>query len=86
MFLAGDDNTKAIYKKAFDLIAKTENTEAIINITEDIVEKGKQFKGFNFDKVAINLMRNMVQEQEKTEHKNREKNIAIIKTAMAKLL
>lgn len=86
MFLGNDDATKAIYKKAFDIIAKTENTQAIINISEDMVEKGKQFKAFNFDKVAINFMRKMVQEQEKTEHQNKERNIAIIKNAMAKLL
>ena len=86
MFLGNDDATKAIYKKAFDIIAKTQNTQAIINITQDMVEKGKQFKGFNFDKVAINLMRKMVDEQQNSENPNRERNIAIIKTAMAKLL
>ena len=51
-----------------------------------MVVKGKQYKGFNFDKVAINLMRNMVNDQKKADKPNREKNIAIIKAAMAKLL
>jgi aminopeptidase N len=51
-----------------------------------MVVKGKQYQQFNFDKVVINLMRGMIQDQQKSNKSNSEKNIAIIKTAMAKLL
>ncbi|RCS26937.1 M1 family peptidase [Polaribacter sp. WD7] len=86
MYLIGDDNTKAIYQKAYNLIAKSDNTEAIQNIVDDMVEKGKQFKGFNFDKVMINLMRSMIKTQEKKNKPINIRNIAIIKEGMAKLL
>lgn len=86
MYLAGNDQTKAIYQKAFDVIAKSDNTEAIQNLVNDMVTKGKQFKGFNFDKVVINLMRKMVQIQEKKNKAANIRNIAIIKEGMAKLL
>ena len=86
MFLTGDDATKVLFQKAFKQISVSNNTEAIQNIVADMIVKGKQFKGFNFDKVVINLMRNMVKDQKKTNKSNREKNIEIIKTAMAKLL
>jgi aminopeptidase N len=86
MFLTNDDTTKALYQKAFKQIAKSNNTEAIQNAVEDMVVKGNQFKGFNFDKVVINLMRNMVNDQKKTDNTNKLRNIEIIKTAMAKLL
>ena len=86
MFLTGDDTTKVLFQKAFKRISNSNNTEAIQNTVDDMVVKGNQFKGFNFDKVVINLMRNMIQDQKKAEQSNKEKNIEIIKTAMAKLL
>jgi len=86
MFLSNDEPTKILFKSAFKQISESNNTEAIQNVVDDMVVKGKQYKGFNFDKVAINLMRNMVNDQKKADKPNREKNIAIIKTAMAKLL
>ncbi len=86
MFLANDDAIKALYQKAFKQISKSNNTIALQNVTDDMILKGNQFKGFNFDKVMINLMRKMVDDQKKANKPNREKNIKIIKTAMAKLL
>ena len=86
MFLSNDEPTKILFKSAFKQISESNNTEAIQNVVDDMVVKGKQYKGFNFDKVAINLMRNMVNDQKKADKSNREKNIAIIKAAMAKLL
>ena len=86
MFLTNDDTTKELYQKAFKQISKSNNSEAIQNVVEDMVVKGNQFKGFNFDKVVINLMRTMVNDQKKTDNTNKLRNIEIIKTAMAKLL
>lgn len=86
MFLTSDDATKVLYQKAFTQISESNNTEAIQNVVDDMIIKGKQFKGFNFDKVVINLMRDMINNQKKVDKPNRERNIEIIKTAMAKLL
>ncbi|WP_445747282.1 M1 family aminopeptidase [Polaribacter sp.] len=86
MFLTGDDATKNLFQKAFKQITESNNTEAIQNVVDDMVVKGKQYQQFSFDKVVINLMRNMIQEQQRLNKSNSEKNISIIKTAMAKLL
>lgn len=86
MFLANDDAVKVIYQKAFKQISESNNTLAIQNVVEDMVVKGKQYKGFNFDKVMINYMRTMVEDQKKANKPNRERNIEIIRTGMAKLL
>ncbi|APZ47293.1 peptidase M1 [Polaribacter reichenbachii] len=86
MFLANDDTVKVLYQKAFQQISESNNTVAIQNLVEDMVVKGNQYKGFNFDKVMINYMRNMVEDQKKADKPNRLRNIEIIKTAMAKLL
>jgi aminopeptidase N len=86
MSLTNDDSTKILYQKAFKQISESNNSEAIQNVVDDMIKKGKEFKGFNFDKVVINLMRKMVNDQKKVDKPNRERNIKIIKTAMAKLL
>ncbi len=86
MFLSNDDASKALFEKAFQQISKSDNTKAIENVVNDMVEKGEQYKSFNFDKVVINLMRKMIEEQKKINKPINIKNIAIIKTAMAKLL
>jgi len=86
MFLTGDDATKALYQKAFKQISESNNTQAIQNLVDDMVVKGNQYKSFNFDKVAINLMRSMVQYQKTKNMSNKNRNIELIKEAMAKLL
>jgi aminopeptidase N len=86
MFLTGDDATKALYQKAFKQISESNNTEAIQNLVDDMVVKGNQYKSFNFDKVVINLMRSMVQDQKSKNMVNKNRNIERIKEAMAKLL
>lgn len=86
MFLSNDDVTKNLFQKAFQQISESNNSKAIENVVDDMVEKGKQYKAFNFDIVVINLMRDMINTQKKVDKPNREKNITIIKSAMAKLL
>ena len=86
MFLTGDDTAKEIYKKAFDQISKSDNTEALKNLLEDMIDKGKQYKKFNFDKVVINLMRNIVKDQEKANTAKRDLHVELIKNSMTKLL
>ncbi len=86
MFLSTDNRTKALYKKAYEQIGKSNNSVAIQNLVDDMVVKGKQNKQYGFDKVGVNLLRQMVQFQNKKNQSNKAKNIAIIKEAMAKLL
>lgn len=86
MFLNGDKKIQALYKKAYDQISKSNSSEAIQNLVNDIVAKGKQYKQYNFDKVGVNLLRQMVQSQKKANQSNEQKNIAIIELGVAKLL
>lgn len=86
MYLSGTTKDKALYTKAFDRVAKSNNLQAIKNLLDDMVAKGIQYKKFNFNQVMINLMRSMVSKQEKSTNSNRERNIAIIKTNMASLI
>lgn len=86
MFLTNDNRTKSLYNKAYEKIAKSNSTEAIQNLIEDMVVKGRKFKQFDFDKTAINLMRQMVQFQKDSKVTNRLKHIEIIRTGIAQLV
>ena len=85
MFLNNNPKIQAIYKKAYEQIANSNNTEAIQNLVDDVVAKGNQYKQFNFDQVGINLLRQMVQKQKTANLSNRIKNIEVIKTGIAQL-
>ncbi|WP_233884752.1 M1 family metallopeptidase [Tenacibaculum piscium] len=86
MFLSQDKKIQSLYKKAYDKIASSNNTQAISNLADDIVAKGIQYKQYNFDKVGVNLLRQVVQKQKIAKQPTKLKNIEIAKIAMAKLL
>ena len=86
MYLSGNGPTKILYEKAFSRISKSNNMKAIQNLVEDMVVKGNQYKKFSFDKVAINLMRTIIKDQQKSTNSNRKRNVAIVKEAMMGLL
>lgn len=86
MFLNSDKETQNLYKKAYTKIAKSNNTEAIKNLTKDIVKKGTQYKKYGFNNVGINMMRQMIETQKNENTPNKLQNIAIIQQAMENLL
>ncbi|AUC15067.1 peptidase M1 [Tenacibaculum sp. SZ-18] len=86
MYLSTDKKVQRLYKKAYDKIAKGNNSEAIQNLVNDIVIKGKQYKQYGFNNVGVDLMRQMVKTQKSANKSNEIKNIAIIQDAMRRLL
>jgi aminopeptidase N len=86
MYLNNNPKIQEIYKKAYEQIAKSNNTEAIQNLVNDVVVKGNQYRKFNFDQVGISLLRQMVQKQKTANLSNKFNNIEIIRTGIAKLI
>ena len=85
MFLSQNEKVQSLYKKAYDKIASSNNSKAISNLVEDVVAKGVRYKQYNFDKVGINLLRQMIQKQKESSIDNKSKNIEIIETGITKL-
>lgn len=86
MFLGTNQKTQALYNKAYEKIARSNNSQAITNLVNDMVDKGRQYKQFGFQNVSINLMRQMVDYQKESNNKDKIKNIEIIRLAMARLI
>ena len=86
MYLNNNPKIQEIYKKAYEQISISNNTQAIQNLVDDVVVKGDQYRQFNFDQIGINLLRQMVQKQKTANTSNKHKNIEIIRTGIAKLI
>lgn len=86
MFLTSDKEKQKIYAQAFRWIAEGEDTEAVKNITNSFVKYGNQYRKYQFDQVAVNMLNQMLFLQQKSSNKNKEKAILIIKEGLAKLL
>ena len=86
MFLDGNIRVQNLYKRAFQKIAKSNNTKAIQNLVNDLIAKGIQFKQFNFDKTALSLMQQLVQYQKDSSVSNKLKHIEIIRLGMSQLI
>ena len=86
MFLTQNKRTQQIYGNAFKWIAESDNKEAIINLTNDFVKLGKQYKKYKFDELAINMLNQLVFMQKATTNSNKEELIVILKTGMARLI
>lgn len=86
MFLSQNPRTQQLYGEAFKWIAESDNEEAISNITTDFVKLGQQYKKFNFDKMAVNMLNQLVIAQQQSTNTNKDELIIIIKTGIAELI
>jgi len=86
MFLSDNKRTQQLYAQAFKWIAESDNKEAITNLTNDFVKLGLQYKKYNFDKMAVNMINQLVYAQQQSTNANKDELILILKTGMAKLI
>ena len=86
MFLTENNRTQQLYGEAFKWIAESDNKEAITNLTNNFVKLGLQYKKYNFDKMAVNMLNQMVFMQQQSTNTNKNELILILKTGMSKLI
>ena len=86
MFLSQNTRTQQLYSQAFKWISESDNEEAITNITKDFVVLGKQYKKYNFDKMAVNMLNQMVIAQQNSTNDNKKDLIVILKTGIVELI
>ncbi len=74
------------FEKTFDWIATSENEEAIKSLVKDLVKKGKHYKKYGVDQMALGLLQSLVKKQSQTDNATKESLILIAKKGMAELL
>ncbi len=74
------------FMKTLGWIARSDNELAYQNLVDDMVSKGKRYKKYGIDKMAINLMTQMISLQEETDNANKQDLILIVKKGLAELV
>ena len=86
LFLTEDKRTQQTYGEAFKWISESDNIEAITNLTNDFVKLGLQYKKYNFDKMSVNMLNQLVYTQQQSKNSNKNELILILKTGISKLI
>ena len=86
MYVVNDKATNKLFQTAFKWIAKSDNEKAHKNLVADLVAKGIQYRKYNFHLSAIKMLREMVYIQEKSNHKNKNELIEIVKLGLEQLI
>ena len=86
LFLTEDKRTQQTYGEAFKWISESDNIEAITNLTNDFVKLGLQYKKYNFDKMSVNMLNQLVYTQQQSKSSNKNELILILKTGISKLI
>ncbi len=86
MYLIRDKEMKETYEEGFDWVIKSDNTKAIKNLCESIVDKSMNYASYGFKGVGIDLLRQIIAEQYKLSYDNREEIVNIVSAALNKLV
>jgi aminopeptidase N len=86
MFLSENKTTQQTYTEAFKWIAESDNSKAIENLVNDFVEKGIDYKQYNFDKMAVNMLNQIIYMQQQSSNINKGEIVLMIKKGLAKLI
>ncbi len=86
MFNSRDKHTQALYGQGYKMIIESNNTKAISNLTDKFVKDGKRYRKFKFDKMAVNMMNQIVNIQMQSKNANKDEIILIVRKGIAQLL
>jgi aminopeptidase N len=86
MFLSENKLTQQTYTEAFKWIAESDDITAIENLVNDFVEKGIDYKQYNFDKMAVNMLNQIIYMQQQSANSNKNEIVLMIKKGLAKLI
>jgi aminopeptidase N len=74
------------FAEAYQWIASSNNLQAIQGFTKDCVSKGKRYKRYGVDAMAMGLLNNVINMQEKNNNSNKEAIILEVKKGIAQLV
>ena len=81
-----NDREKAnIYKEGFQWVAGSDNEEATQNLVDSLVQIGKQYKVYGVDKIAIQVLQQIMEAKTLSTHANKDALIGIVQDGLDKL-
>ena len=85
MFFIEDKDLQNIYKEGFQWVAASENEEATQNLVDSFVQLGLQYKQYGADKIAIQVLQQVLALKNESNFTNKENLIKIVQEGLRKL-
>lgn len=85
MFFSDDKDKQEIYKEGFQWVAGTDNEEATHNLVDSFVQLGIQFKQYGADKIAIQVLQQVMEVKVQSDYSNKEALVKIVQDGLDKL-
>jgi len=85
MFFTEDKETQNIYKDGFQWIAPSDNEEATQNLVDSFVQVGKQYKQYGADKMARQVLQQILSLKEESNYVNKDVLIEIVRGAQEEM-
>ena len=85
MFFTADKTTQNIYKEGFQWIAASDNEAATQNLVNNFVETGIQYKQYGADKMANQVLQQVLSVKKESNFSNKDKLVEIVQEGLLKL-
>ena len=85
MFFTEDREKANLYKDGFQWVARSSSEEATQNLVDSFVDLGTQFKEFGADKIASQVLQQILELKTESDFENKETLINIVQDAIGRL-
>ena len=85
MFFTDDKDKQIIYKEGFQWVAASDNEEATQKLVDSFVQLGEQFKAYGADKIAIQVLQQVMEAKTLSTYANKDTLIGIVQGGLDKL-
>ena len=85
MYFTEDNEIQNIYKDGFQWVARSSDEEATQNLVDSFVSLGTQYAQYGADKIAVQVMQQVLGVKQASDFENKETLVKIVKDGIAKL-
>ncbi len=85
MFLTDNKNTQNIYKEGFQWVVASDNEEATQNLVNNFVEIGNKYKQYGADKMANQVLQQVLAAKNASSYANKETLIKIVEDGISRI-
>jgi len=85
MFFTEDTDTRNMYKEGFQWVSISANEEATQNLVDSFVKMGNQYKQYGADKMAIQVLEQVIAAKNESNAPNKEVLVKIVQDGLVKL-
>jgi aminopeptidase N len=85
MFFTEDKETQNIYKEGFQWVAPSDNEKATQNLVDSFVQVGKQYAQYGADKMARQVLQQILTLKEESNYANKDVLVEIVKEAQKEM-